>query len=396
MKRARELEEVVGEIVEAGRAKNEKGELIYPVMREPLVLALFGAPEALVDVLRARPGLVLNLMQTNKALSQFLEKFDRLWIILMDELVEREMGTYASEVYPFIMVSQRRRIKSQGGGEVGLFGYYSEYTQRDVRQFKLVEIGGRYFRPTSTPHYIAYHDPLTLIYFELIDRIVRLGTLQSFTVSDMHMNYIGITERHSPHIVNFGDFFLMDNMSRNTLKRKSYDLGVMRVQLERMAHFPESYVVGRTLEGEGVEITKIDKTTKKRENLGIYPSSLSDELLCVQKLVAKLQLALAEPNLVLEPIVPLTLDKNLATPYRTLLYDAKQGLYPTQEAQKDFFMLLFNDLARPSGTTEITETIEAVHVSLSPIPVYGKQAMAGWDFPAIVGSSPEMPSSAPG
>ena len=54
MKRERELEQAVGEIVREGKRRNEKGQPLYPVIYEPAVLAFFGAPEALVEVLMER------------------------------------------------------------------------------------------------------------------------------------------------------------------------------------------------------------------------------------------------------------------------------------------------------------------------------------------------------
>jgi len=180
MKRQRELEAVIEEIVSTGKAKNEKGEPVYPVMKEPLVMALFGAADALLDVLKERPIVVLNLLQSNKALDTFLNRFENLWPSLIDALVEKAMGVYASEIYPFVVVEKHRLSLSRTGEAVTttiveadfigeptfdspLYGFHINYLSRAVA-----------LRSTSKFD-IIYYDSLTHSYITLFR---KMGILQ--------------------------------------------------------------------------------------------------------------------------------------------------------------------------------------------------------------------------
>jgi hypothetical protein len=90
---------------------------------------------------------------------------------------------------------------------------------------------------------------------------------------------------------------------------------------------------------KGVHITKLDDDGHK-----LYTKELADELIALQRMTRKLGIALENPARVLEEIVPIKLDKYVAIPYRTLLYDSKQGIYATHEAQKQYFVSMLADL----------------------------------------------------
>jgi len=108
MKRIGEFEQAVIEIVDEGKAKNEKGELLYQVMMEPLVMTFFGAPDALYEVMTERPIMLLSLIQTNKALEAFWKRFEGIWIRMIDNILEREVNRRFADTYSFFAIANHR------------------------------------------------------------------------------------------------------------------------------------------------------------------------------------------------------------------------------------------------------------------------------------------------
>jgi len=79
-----------------------------------------------------------------------------------------------------------------------------------------------------------------------------------------------------------------------------------------------------------------------------------ETLVELQQLNANL-LNLLEQGATPEQPVLLKLDKNTAQPYRILLYDCKQGLFKTQEEQKNFFLSVLENLPRASSEGTLIE-----------------------------------------
>ena len=337
MRRQLELVEAVIQIIETGKQKNGKGALLYPVLQEPVVAAFFNSPKTLAGVLREKPELVINLIQNNKELETFWHRAggDDLWIPLIDALVEREMGTYASEIYPVIVVAKyRRSIIWPDIFGVTLGG-------NAMHAFNLVTVVEPRPFPISSAYYVAYHDPLTRAYLEVLRRVVNVRQLEYFNVSGILRRFLNYP-RYYPtlHLVAFDDFFLCDETTYRSYSFE-YNIQVMRETVEAIsARVTSVFIVGETVAGKGVYIRREDDN-----NNNIHTKELAEELLALQRIVRKLTLALENPARLLDKVVPIKLDKYVATPYRTLLYDAKQGIYATPEAQRQYFIDTLVDLA---------------------------------------------------
>lgn len=310
MKRGRELEERVIEIVQEGRARDEGGQLVYPVMHEPAVLAFFGAPEALFEVLRDRPILVLNLLQANKALEAFWSRFTGIWITWVDMLIEKEMGTYASEIYPFLAMK---------GGTT--FTDFIGFTYKGIHRIHISFVESMYsptspfYPPLDPVFYIAYYDETTRLFIEMLTKI---GLIENNYLYD----YVNADE--NPFIASLPGCFLISQSEDVPRPPKfSYNIDVFHEALNKL-----------DVKGS-LEALLLLNALKTRAERGALPE---------------------QPTL-------LKLDKSVAAPYRALLYDSVQGVCKTQATQKDFFVSVLTTLSKMSNGQE---TLIERYGALSP------------------------------
>lgn len=76
------------------------------------VLFVFSQVDELVKLLASRPILVINLMLTTKPMYElFSARIPGLWILLLDQLVDSELGGYAALVYPFFICEQDATVE---------------------------------------------------------------------------------------------------------------------------------------------------------------------------------------------------------------------------------------------------------------------------------------------
>lgn len=322
MKRACELELVIEEIVSTGKAKNEKGELLHPVMMEPLVLTFFGAPEALYEVITERPIMLLNLLQTNKALDAFFGRFEGMWIRMIDALIENEMGTYAKEVYPFIVVEQHYTDEDD---RVGSSFIGEKKKEEKVREFRIQYLSWRSPQSPVSEFEIVYFDTMTRLYIELLGVMKYFLLPPAISRRMLLLAYIGQAFKQDHFVAEFDDCLLYAEMKDTPMFIENYSNEMMRRGIEFIAnHLVE-------------------------EEVSALPSSHRIEQFAVaRKLITKLTTLLDE-GVEIEPPQPVKLDKSVATPYRTLLFDSQQGLCKTPEAQKE---LLFEVLRQLSESDE--------------------------------------------
>lgn len=75
------------------------------------VLLLFSAVEPLMETLRHRPILVINIMLASKSLlNLFTRQITGLWRVLIDQLVVNEVGGTSVDQYPFFLVQCHAQI----------------------------------------------------------------------------------------------------------------------------------------------------------------------------------------------------------------------------------------------------------------------------------------------
>jgi hypothetical protein len=109
MKRTAPLEERVKEIVDEARTRDINQNFVYDELwQDPMTAHFMFAPEALFEVLRDRPLFFLRLLQINKALNKLWSQFPDIWRLMTKQLVEMELNSYMSQVYPFFVVENER------------------------------------------------------------------------------------------------------------------------------------------------------------------------------------------------------------------------------------------------------------------------------------------------
>lgn len=307
MKRTRELEQAVEEIVREGKRKNEKGQPLYPVVHEPAVLVFFGAPEALFEVLLDRPLLVLNLLQTNKALQSFFAHFPRIWIQLSDALIEKSMGSYAAEIYPFFEIQWEKE-------DLGLDRkvMFIDIKKRGVRYHQF------YLKDTPMTYNEEWEDP------EELQSLIFYAVKPDDTWLSDYVEMLNLFDKGR-----YGGVRTALPVTNTTFWSMFSDfLVLVQKGAEQQLSPPRYYEVGRVRE----EIDKIVVAHSWR-----YGHSSINYL--ADKLMDMLSntVSLATP-----PIVKL--DEKSVAEYRTQLYGEK-GLYPTSEAQKIFFFRIVRALS---------------------------------------------------
>lgn len=294
MKRSRELEEAVVEIIEEGRKKDEQDEYVYPVIYEPSVFAFFHAKEALFDALMNRPIMVLNLIQTNKALQSLWNKFPRIWIILTDALIEKAMGSYAAVVYPFMAVAWEK----ENPGVEGKVMFIDGKNGGKYNQFFLKNVILSYDKNDNT------EAPLPLTFYI----IPRTDTLRRYFLKLHSGRYLS---RITDSVVRYASFST----------------------------------------GPGLLIVKGDDrilnlTMETLKNDLMWPMRLIDAMSWKEKdelveMIALVDIEIPQRRLFGEP--PLTkLDETSVAEYRTELYEK---IYATPSAQKKFFIRVLQALS---------------------------------------------------
>lgn len=316
MKRQVELELVVEDIVSTGKSKNERGEFVYPVMLEPLVMAFFGAPDALYEVITERPIMLLNLIQTNKALEAFISRFEGIWVRMIDALIEKEMGAYASEIYPFFVVERHRKYgtKRVNADFIG----FPTHGEMGLRDFSVDYLFDRDPPPNSI-FYVAYFDSLTALVMRLLDvtkYFTRPFTWDERLVLRAYIDMRGPRERKY-FIARFTDCFLVAKAPGDDSPFTSvYTSRFLRVFSRRMS----------------------DHLIEELEEVAGLSIEVCEQFVEALKLITKLTVLLEEEGMVPDAPVLIKLDRAIATPYRALLFDSKQGLCKTPEAQKEFLL----------------------------------------------------------
>jgi hypothetical protein len=383
MKRARVLEERVADIVNEGRAKDANGQPVYAFIQEPLILGLFGAPEALFEVLRERPLIVLNLIETNKALQAFWDRFEDVWILLIDSLVERAWPMpHSVDIYPFFAIMNQRieeltreLFRVQTKTKHGSFLRRNHHLQSELLLPSTVI--GRNLANPETAYSLIYYDPLTKILVEICQRILALndfftqpkGVLQKMKswwnyTNNLGMNHfiheymgkIGLESLIYSYIVCLPDAFLIETTDATGIVNQG-ELTFDFEYLERVqAYLSERYAEYNhgPLLFDQVEITKENGAVK----VGVFPKKVAESLSKVIQLISRLDYLLRNREKEAEEwliSMPKPIDASIASPYRDLMYHPTQGLYNTKEKQKILFLALLTLLSDLSSKEEVRE-----------------------------------------
>jgi len=256
--------------------------------------------------------LVLNLLQANKALEAFWNRFERVWILWTDMLIEKEMGTYESEIYPFFVVQQHRMGLLDDGGDFPVEANFIDperhfmFPSGTKRHFftEYINTGGTgAFDPVF---YVVYYDTLTQLFVEFIRKLSGFYRLKQHA-RRLLSKYVSAQREYRPYFASFSDCFLINQPQNTSLDWLGY----------------RSRVLGKGL----------SEITEKVRHSAIHDKPLAE----IESLLSKLTALLEEGGIPEKP-VPILLDKSTVAPYRTLLYDREQGLLKTPQEQRAFFV----------------------------------------------------------
>ena len=273
MKRERQLGDVVDEVIEKANRRDGQGRVVHIVMEEPVVIALFYARFAFINVLENRPLALLNLLSTNKALNAFFSEFDKIWPLLLDRFVESEASTYFSEIYPFILKQNLlARDGDLGPTQVHLFmkNVSTRSTlkvPRPQRYLYLGELKG------GGPYYLVYYDELTRRYVDLLQRVKDFRRYMRIPLSpDAYLRqYVGA----GVSLIAYHEYFLLDKAEPLTL---AYDIDAARDNLDNLVKVLTNYRVApgqrNKVVGNHVEVYLCDAAITELEALRVSAQKL--------------------------------------------------------------------------------------------------------------------------
>lgn len=407
MKRLRdvELKTAAHELVLAVR--DEK-----PPLGDLVLLTFFSATEALFNALKDRPLLLINLMQTNRAMYAFWNRVPRLWIALLDVLVTEfqthDVAYEWADIYPFFVLQHRRQRarflelhRSLDWAELGQIGKMEgDHLQYMINYEEAISLGemlrhdlmGR----TALGHYPAVviaWDPIIPLYNNL--RLYRTSLLRVLSDEFPHLDAVArrmptLDERYRPvgdvcvvRRVHFGDeatqppppnvfgFGPPGDQKPPTptyvIKVISDDVNSWIDLLSRFSHGP--------LLGSSVEITFVQNAEETQRRFHSLEVARALDLLkrltsqlqyCLNRTQEAIDEALAQHaddevidvNAVLAPLFPLTvLDANNVRPYRDTLF---RDVYDTPEKQHALLLKTVRAVADTPWVIDPTKDLRCV------------------------------------
>lgn len=378
------LEGLVDEIVNEAKSKDMNGEPLYPFMGDPLVLGLFGAPEALLGVLSERPLTILSLLQTNKALETFWNQFEDVWPTLIDALIKKAWPMADSDkIYPFFAITNQRieertreLFRFQTNTKPTSFLKANRYQARKLL-LPGTTVGKRPNNP-GTSYAIVYYDPVTKTLVEIYQRILALndffkqpedlveresvftalyGKIPSDRLEefiDEYLRHIDLYYFSTQYILCLNDGFLIDS----DVAVRLVNNGGLNCDFQYLRKIHDYLSERYSVYGHGPLLTEEVEITKANEKVGLFPLRVAKSLSKVINLIATLDYMLRNDDTELEECertMPIPVDANMALPYRDLLYHPIQGLYNTQEKQKAFFLALLTTLSDLSSKEDVIQ-----------------------------------------
>lgn len=376
MKRSRQLERTVTEIVKVARSRDTQGSPLYPeILTDGIAMALFLAPEALLGALKERPIMVLNLIETNRAVNAVMSKFLNIWIILIDSLLERVIPGQ-DELYPFFAVMNARLHgrSEKIDKKAASFLQRSEFLGASLMDTDLVlglkmtmkkplfltcASGDMCFPEEDNAFFLVPYDPLTKIYIGILQRMHRLGAHfgQPFVPRFLLVSYLDkiglLTDFYSlekGYIVCLENDFLINSYTSAILnkgKPKRCDIAYLKSMQEEIT---EAYSIIHV------------PTWVSHQSVAHYDKSSGNQTNNVAELFDELRSKIEElgNSIKYRPsgeecpaFESARLDAKTARPYREKLYTNTDALYKTAYEQKAFFVAILTKLAELSSSEEM-------------------------------------------
>lgn len=352
MKRALELDEVADDLIKVANTTDEKGNPVYPIAEDPLLILIFQSRYALIEELKTKPIRLLNLMRTNKTMNEIFSKVESIWSTLIDYFVESQASAYYAEIYPFFLV--QNHVANDGDyGPTRLYRIMGEYSMKDKRMAPVPQLylhsHGDILKP-NVPYYLVHYDDFTKRFVDLLQRIRDLRRWVRMDGYGMrpYEHLIEYTGKDVDFIA-YHDYFLVDRAEPII-----YNVDALFKLLPFIVSVTSKFSVDPS-EANYTPNTRDVKIIGNHptDSSGYASPSKTDEFKEMQAKAIKLEEWIRRPEFavyrrdVLEmPVKPILLDKNMALSYRTTAFDKKIGLYNTAEKQKELYRQMF-DAALP-------------------------------------------------
>lgn len=305
-----ELEVVINEIVTIANARDNRGQYIEPLLTEgnPMILTFFHAKDALLNVLMNKPVIFLNLLQTNTTMATFWKRFEKnIWVLLLERLIELEMGKKAVEIYPFFLIEHIATYGLETALSLPMGGpsFVTHYLELG---FRLANPTGYYFQEYNK------FDVITRKFVDLLLFIIKHKSRPWLNVTAELLEYLNllIHPYNEPYIACLKNGFLTDQP--NISNKFVFDI----VALRRRLH---DIIIRTPYNGE-------------------HTNYLADSL-------DRLTLHYPKGDTLRENSFLLT--KESTQKYRDQLYNEKDGLYNTPEKQRELFL----STLRATGKTSL-------------------------------------------
>ena len=106
-----EEERLAIEISNTVKKRDEQGNFVYTqVLTNPAFLML-QAPDAVFEILKQRPLALLNLIRTHPTMSEFWSQFPSIWLILLNQVINKIYGKQIADLYPLIATLYQETLK---------------------------------------------------------------------------------------------------------------------------------------------------------------------------------------------------------------------------------------------------------------------------------------------
>lgn len=333
------------------------------------MLLIFGSVDPLLEILKHRPILVINLMLTNKTLlALFSERIPLIWRVLLDQLITAEQGEYAASIYPFFIYEhdaffQRYRKLAEA------FDWPGEIRERILRapanitskEWKLWNnTYGWRVKVEDAPVTVLYAESVLsqhqdmmncLDYLEYLLKPVIYFSSDDYTVEvydwekKIEVEWLGDAVRvtHNPKSFTGGEILL--HVFTQTL-----------VQVEDLTKDLDGFVYHDDPDHADIILLHYTDPERYHENYtadkdNAFPRIVGLVLTYLKQLAASLLLRLRPlcelpPEELVELYPPLVLTATSVMPYRQVVF---QVLYPTPEDHRLLLLRILRELSAMRG-----------------------------------------------
>lgn len=344
MKRNRSsaIKDIAKEINAAATKRDANGAFVEPIMSELALAYFLAAVDPLVDMMKTKPIALLDLLSTNKKLNEFFSKFDKVWLIMIDYVVERETSRYFSEVYPFFIV--KNQMVTNDDGDI-VFQPFFKNLKNNYRpifgdQYKPVTCSlcsivvdmAEKNNPWTEPYYVLYHDRKTTDFIEILLDLKKLkqttnnSIIKSLSEESMMTGYfLGTTWSSSASGLAYSDCFVLDEKrAKQSRMRPSFSSASISKALK--------LIIATSIESDdGDELPALEKGVRE-----LFYKMRNKAIKLWEKFAfpADAKSSVWHEPYPFEPKLLNEKEVSAKDSYRDMLFDSEKGWYNTAAKQK--------------------------------------------------------------